>query len=207
LKNVKVTLHMENFERSWTGEMLFTHFGLSGPVILSASRHAVEGLESGKTVIVSLDLKPALDDPKLDARILRELADRGKQQWKSLLKRMLPARLIPLCCEETGIEETKACHQVTAHDRQALRRWLKDFRLRVVGHRGWDEAIVTSGGVNLPEVMPKTLESKMVSGLFIAGEVLDLQADTGGYNLQAAFSTGWLAGRAAAERAAGRRGG
>ncbi|MBN1894509.1 NAD(P)/FAD-dependent oxidoreductase [bacterium] len=204
LKNVKMTLRVGNRERTWLGEMLFTHFGLSGPIVLSASRYAVEGLDSGKTVTLSFDLKPALDDRKLDARILRELSGHGRQQWKNLLKKLIPLRLVPLCCEETHIDETKPCHQVTAEDRKALRHWLKHFSFQIVGHRGWDEAIVTSGGVRLSEVTPNTLESKTSAGLYVAGELLDLQADTGGYNLQAAFSTGWLAGRAAAEKTSGK---
>ncbi len=180
------------------GEMLFTHFGLSGPIILSSSKQIVDALRQDQRVEISIDLKPALDERKLDARLLRDLSTHSKQQFRRLLKGILPRKLIPVCMELTGIPPDKVGHQITARERKRLREWLKDFRLKVTGHRPFEEAIITAGGVDIKEVDPRTMESRLVKGLFFAGEVLDLDADTGGYNLQAAFSTGWVAGRSAA---------
>ena len=200
LRNVRVNLLIDGKKQDEAfGEMLFTRFGLSGPIILTLSRQAVDALHTGKEVLVSIDLKPALDHPKLDARLLRDLDQFGKRQYQTLLKGLLPRSLIQVCIQQTGIPAEKPGHQITAEERATLRRWLKDFRFEVVGHRPMAQAIVTAGGVNLKEVNPRTMQSKIVRGLFFAGEVLDLDADTGGYNLQAAFSTGWLAGRAAAK--------
>jgi predicted Rossmann fold flavoprotein len=178
--------------------MLFTHFGLSGPTVLSLSRQAVDTLHLGRSVCLSIDLKPALDEHKLDARLLRDLDAHGKQQFRTLLKGLLPRKLIPVCIDLTGIPSEKLAHQITAQERKRLRAWLKDFRLQVTGHRSFREAIITAGGVDTREVDPRTMASRLVEGLYFAGEVLDVDADTGGYNLQAAFSTGWLAGRSAA---------
>ncbi len=176
------------------GEMLFTHFGVSGPIILSLSRLVVDALRNGQAVTLSLDLKPALDEHTLDRRLLRDLDSQGKRQYRTVLKGLLPAKLIPICIEQTRIPARKVAHQITARERARLRRWLKDFRLTVSGHRPLAEALVTAGGVATREVNPRTMESLLVRGLYFAGEVLDVDADTGGYNLQAAFSTGWLAG-------------
>ena len=183
------------------GEMLFTHFGVSGPIILTLSRNIVDALQAKQKVQISIDLKPALDEAKLDARLLRDLDANGKKQFHTVLKDLLPQKLIPVCLELTAIPPEKLCHQITADERRRLRTWLKDFRLEVTGHRSFRQAIVTAGGVDLGEVDPRTMASRRVAGLYFAGEVLDLDADTGGYNLQAAFSTGWLAGRSAAEYA------
>jgi predicted Rossmann fold flavoprotein len=185
------------------GEMLFTHFGVSGPIILSMSRRIVDALHRKEQVVLSIDLKPALDERKLDARLLRDLDTHGKRQFRTLLKELLPRMLIPICIEQTGISAHKVGHQITSEERRRLRTWLKDFRLAITGHRGFSEAIVTAGGVNTREVDPRTMASRLVDGLYFAGEVLDVDADTGGYNLQAAFSTGWVAGRAAALCAVG----
>jgi predicted Rossmann fold flavoprotein len=149
-------------------------------------------------VYLSIDLKPALDERQLDARLLRGLDARGKQQFHTLLKELLPRKLIPVCISLVGIARDKAAHQISAPERGRLRRWLKDFRLRVTAHRSFDEAVVTAGGVDTREVDPRTMASRHMKGLYFAGEVLDVDGDTGGYNLQAAFSTGWLAGRSAA---------
>jgi predicted Rossmann fold flavoprotein len=181
------------------GEMLFTHFGVSGPIILSMSRQIVDILRLGKGVTLSIDLKPALDEGKLDARLLRELAAHGKQQYRTILKTLLPRKLIPICIEQTGIAGDKVGGQVTAQERKKLREWLKGFSLQVLDHRPFREAIITAGGIDTREVDPRTMASRLVEGLYLAGEILDVDADTGGYNLQAAFSTGWLAGRAAAD--------
>ncbi len=182
------------------GEMLFTHFGLSGPIILSLSRMVVNALEAKKDVEISIDLKPALDEKKLDARLLRDLDAHGKQQYKTLLSGLLPRLLIPVCVEQTNIPAEKPAHQISSEDRHRLRKWLKDFRFKVVRHRSFNQAIITAGGVSTREVDPRTMSSRKIEGLYFAGEILDVDADTGGYNLQAAFSTGWLAGRSAADR-------
>jgi hypothetical protein len=149
-------------------------------------------------VAISIDLKPALDEGKLDARLLRDLDAHGKRRFRNLLKGLLPAKLIPVCVDLVGIPADRVAHQVTAGERGRLREWLKDFRLEVTAHRPLEEAIVTAGGVDTREIDPRTMESRLVRGLYFAGEVLDVDANTGGFNLQAAFSTGWLAGRSAA---------
>jgi len=199
LRNVTVRVWVEGRkEAEMFGEMLFTTFGVSGPVILSLSGDIVDALRRGSRVTLSIDLKPALDHARLDARLLRDLDAHGKRHFQNLLKGLLPSKLIPVCVDLTGIPAHKPGHQITADERQRLRTWLKDFRLRVTGHRSLAEAIVTAGGVDTLEIDPHSLSSRLVEGLYFAGEVLDIDADTGGYNLQAAFSTGWVAGRAAA---------
>jgi hypothetical protein len=181
------------------GEMLFTHFGVSGPIVLSMSGRIVDALRLGKRVTLVIDLKPALDEGKLDARLLRELAAHGKQHFRTMLKTLLPRKLIPICIEQTGIPLDKVGSQITAQERKKLREWLKGFSVQVSGYRPFEEAIITAGGIDTREVDPRTMASRLFSGLYLAGEILDVDADTGGYNLQAAFSTGWLAGRAAAD--------
>ena len=199
LRHVTVRVWVNGKKRAERfGEMLFTHFGLSGPIILSLSKQVVGALRLGQSVTISIDLKPALDEHKLDARLLRDLDVSGKQQFRTLLKGLLPRKLIPVCIDAASISPDKAGHQITAQERKRLRTWLKDFRLEVAGHRPLAEAIITAGGVDTREVDPRTMASRLVEGLYFAGEVLDVDADTGGYNLQAAFSTGWVAGRSAA---------
>ena len=199
LRNVSVRVRYDGKTQAEAfGEMLFTQFGVSGPVILTQSRDVVDALHAGKKVQLSIDLKPALDDEKLDARLLRDLDARGKRQYRTFLKDLLPRKLIPICIEQSRIPPAKVAHQITAKERQRLRIWLKDFRLEVTGHRPIAQAIVTAGGVDTREVDPRMMASRLVEGLYFAGEVLDVDADTGGYNLQAAFSTGWLAGQSAA---------
>jgi predicted Rossmann fold flavoprotein len=199
LRNVTVRVLIDEKKRAEVpGEMLFTHFGLSGPIILSSSRQIVDALRLHQKVILSIDLKPALDQRKLNERLLRDLETHGKQRFRTLLKGLLPAKLIPVCIDLTGIPPDKVGHQITAEERKRLRLWLKDFRLEVTGCRPFTEAIITAGGVDTKEVDPRTMASRLVEGLYFAGEVLDIDADTGGYNLQAAFSTGWLAGRSSA---------
>ncbi|GAB4576091.1 MAG: NAD(P)/FAD-dependent oxidoreductase [Anaerolineae bacterium] len=200
LRNVRASVWADGRKQADAfGEMLLTHFGLSGPIILTLSREVVDLLAARRQVEISIDLKPVLDDRKLDQRLVRDLNASGKQQFQTMLKGLLPRKLIPVCLDLVGIPAEKLNHQITAEERKRLRRWLKDFRLEVTGHRGYKEAIVTAGGVSLPEVDAGTMASRLVSGLYFAGEVLDIDADTGGYNLQAAFSTGWVAGRAAAQ--------
>ena len=200
LRNVRVRLRL-NGKRvaELFGEMLFTHFGVSGPIILTLSKRAVDGLRQGQAVTISLDLKPALDEQELDERLLRDLRSHGKQRLRTVLKGLLPQTLIPVCLELTGISPDRLASELTVYERRRLRAWLKDFRLEVTGYRPFAEAIITAGGVNTKEVNPRTMASRLVRGLYFVGEVLDVDGDTGGYNLQAAFSTGWVAGRAAAE--------
>jgi len=199
LRNVRVRVWIDGRRQAeMFGEMLFTHFGLSGPIVLALSRRVVDALRLGLRVVLSIDLKPALDERKLDARLLRDLDAHGKQQFRTVLKGLLPSKLIPVCIDLTGISPHKVAHQITAEERNRLRTWLKDFRLQVTGHRPFTEAIITAGGVDTREIDPRTMASRRIAGLYFAGEVLDVDADTGGYNLQAAFSTGWLAGRSAA---------
>jgi len=200
LRNVKVQVRVDGKKRGQGfGEMVFTHFGVSGPVILSLSRRVVDALRLGQKVELSIDLKPALDHGKLDARLLRDLDAHGKQHFRTFLKELLPRKLIPVCMDLVDISPGKVGHQITARERKRLRMWLKDFRLQVNAYRPFKEAVVTAGGVNTREVEPLTMASRIVEHLYFAGEVLDVDADTGGYNLQAAFSTGWIAGRSAAQ--------
>jgi len=200
LRNVTVRMWVDGKKRAEAfGEMLFTHFGLLGPIILSLSRRVVDALRLGQKVVLAIDLKPALDQGRLEARLLRDLNSHGRQHLRTLLKGLLPRKMIPVCLDLTGIPPDKASHQLTALERRRLRLWLKDFRLEVAGHRPLTEAIITAGGVDTREVEPRTMGSRLVGGLYFAGEVLDVDAETGGYNLQAAFSTGWLAGRSAAQ--------
>lgn len=181
------------------GEVTFTDFGVTGPVILTLSAVAVDALRAKKAVELVLDLKPALDDKKLDARLLRDFAKRDKEPIASILRGLLPREMVDVCLQQITVAADKPGHSITANERRKLRHWLKNFRLSVVDHRPLKEAIVTAGGVALSEVDPRTMQSRRVENLYLIGELLDLQADTGGYNLQAAFSTGWLAGRCAAK--------
>jgi predicted Rossmann fold flavoprotein len=176
------------------GEMLFTHFGVSGPIVLTVSKTVVDALHEKKKVTLSIDLKPALDADALDARLRRDIESHGKRQFQTLLKELLPATLIPVCIDLNKIPPDKTCSQITADERKRLKSWLKDFPLEVTKSRPLDEAIITAGGFDTREINPRTMESRLIKGLYFAGEVLDIDADTGGYNLQAAFSTGWLAG-------------
>ncbi|MBW2544810.1 MAG: NAD(P)/FAD-dependent oxidoreductase [Deltaproteobacteria bacterium] len=198
MRNVNVSVLIDGRKQGEAfGEMLFTHFGLSGPVILSLSGKVTDALNLGGRVIISIDLKPALDERKLDERLLRDLDAHGKRKFQTLLEGLLPAKLIPVCMELTEIPPDRRGHQITASERGRLRAWLKDFRFEVTGTRPISEAIITAGGINTEEIDPRTMASRLVGGLYFAGEVMDIDADTGGYNLQAAFSTGRLAGRSA----------
>ena len=195
--NVRVFVAGEKHAEAF-GEMLFTHFGLSGPVILSLSGAVADALRAGEAVNISIDLKPALDDRTLDERLLRDFDIHGKRKFETLLQDLLPAKLIPLCVEQTDIPPDRKGHQITARERRRLLQWLRGFHMEVSNVRPIDEAIITAGGVDTGEINPRTMTSLLLEGLFFAGEVMNVDADTGGYNLQAAFSTGWLAGRSAA---------
>ena len=200
LRNVRVRLVLDGKKRAEVfGELHFMEFGLSGPVILTLSGRIVDALRAGEAVELALDLKPALDEQKLDARLRRDFEQRHAEPMASVLRGLLPRELIAVALEQNGLTGERQAGTIRAEERKRLRRWLKEYRLKVIGHRPLAEAIVTAGGVDTREVDPRTMASRLVRGLFLAGEVLDIQADTGGYNLQAAFSTGWLAGRAAAK--------
>lgn len=201
LKNVNATVWV-NGKKSCEdfGEMLFTHFGLSGPIILTLSRKIVNELLLKNKVQLSIDLKPALDDAKLDQRLLRDFNEHGKMMFATMLKQLLPSKMIPVCCGLIGIPFDKLCNQLSASDRKKLRIWLKDFRFDIIGHRGWSESIITAGGVNISDINTNTFASKIINNLYFAGEILDFDADTGGYNLQIAFTSGWLAGEDAATK-------
>lgn len=198
LRNVNVRMYVDGRrKRQEFGEVVFAEFGLTGPVILTLSGDIVDALRDGRKVALSIDLKPALDDQKLDARLIRDLTTRSKEEMQSILRGLLPREMVSFCLDAVGVDPRKTGGQLHAKERKRLRSWLKDFRMQIQGHRPISEAIVTAGGVDVREVDPRTMESRKIKGLYIAGELLDIQGDTGGYNLQAAFSTGWLAGRSA----------
>ena len=180
------------------GEMLFTHFGLSGPIILTLSKTVVDSLAKGR-VEISIDLKPALSREKLDARFLREIKEHSNKNFDNMLKNLLPQSMIPVFIKVAGMPHDKKVHQITQKERMELIALLKDMRFTITKSRPIEEAIVTAGGVSTKEIDPKTMESMIVKGLYICGEVVDVDAKTGGYNLQAAFSTGWVAGTMAAK--------
>lgn len=195
LKNV--TLSLIDSETGKTiyselGEMLFTHFGVSGPLVLSASSH-IRKMQENRYQI-KIDLKPGLDEEKLDLRIQRDFAENLNKDFLNCLRKLLPAKLIPVIVNLSGIAPDTKVNQITREQRRGFVRLVKAFPLTVKCFRPIEEAIVTSGGVSVKEVSPKTMESKLVSGLFFAGEVLDVDAYTGGFNLQIAFSTGYAAG-------------
>jgi predicted Rossmann fold flavoprotein len=175
------------------GEMLFTHFGVSGPVLLSASSYVAVQLRK-EPLTLSIDLKPALTEEQLDARILRDFEEVKNKQFKNSLDQLLPSKMIPVIIDRSGIAPEKKVNEITREERHRIVTAIKDFKLTLTGLRGYNEAIITQGGVSVREVNPSTMESKLVKGLYFAGEVLDLDAVTGGYNLQIAWSTGHLAG-------------
>ncbi len=180
------------------GEMLFTHFGLSGPVILTLSRQVLSFELHKNKVEISIDLKPALDEKKLDARLLRDLDASGKKQIENIFRAWLPSKMIPVFLNELKIDGKKPGGQLSGEERRQIRILMKDLRFNISGHAGFKEAIITSGGIDTREINSSTMESKKISNLFFAGEVLDLDGNTGGFNLQIAFSSGFLAGDAAA---------
>jgi predicted Rossmann fold flavoprotein len=199
LRNVRATLLVDGHaQREAFGELTFMAFGVSGPVILTLSGDAVTALQAQRKVELMIDLKPALDPEKLDRRLQRDLEARAEESMRSLLRGLLPKPLVGICLQSVGIPSNSRGNSVTAHNRKKLGAWLKAFRLPVTGHRPFEEAIITAGGVDTREVDPISMASLRCDGLYVVGELLDVQADTGGYNLQAAFSTGWLAGRSAA---------
>ena len=176
-----------------SGEMLFTHYGVTGPVILSASSIVGKRLKE-KELTLHIDLKPALTEEKLDRRVLREFEINHNRQFKNAVDSLFPAKLRPVIVDLSGIPEDKKVHEITKEERLRFVRLIKDFSMTLTGLRGYNEAIITKGGVSVREIDPGTMGSKLVKGLYFAGEVLDLDAVTGGYNLQIAWSTGYLAG-------------
>lgn len=200
LKNVEIKVFEEEKKKPiYTdfGEMLFTHFGVSGPLILSASANMPKVGEIPYKI--EIDLKPALDEQTLDSRILKDFAQFSNKNFGNSLDELLPKKLIPIMIKLCGIDPHKKVNAVTREERQRLVHNLKHLTVTAVGTRPIEEAVITSGGINLREVDPKTMASKLVSGLYFAGEILDVDAYTGGFNLQIAFSTGYLAGSSAAE--------
>jgi predicted Rossmann fold flavoprotein len=197
LRNVSATMYAngKKIDKQF-GEMLFTHFGVSGPIILTLSKKYA-ALEDKSNVFLSINLKPALNHEQLDERLIRDFA--RTRQLKNYLPELLPRSLIPVFLRLTGIPPDTPVNKITASQRKKIIDLLLDFRLTVTGNRAADEAIVTAGGISIKEIDPRTMESKLVKGLFFAGEVIDIDAVTGGYNLQAAFSTGWVAGESAAK--------
>ena len=181
------------------GEMLFTHFGLSGPIILSCSAYLIryknidELLKQNK-VKIYIDLKPALDEEKLDNRLLRDFEELKNKQFKNSLDRLLPKKMIEPFIELVQISPEKRINEITKENRKTIIKNLKNLELTISGFRDIDEAIITAGGINLKEINPKTMESKLIKGLYFAGEIIDIDALTGGFNLQVAWSTGYVAG-------------
>ncbi len=201
LKNVKAVIWVDGKKAGEAfGEMLFTHFGLSGPIILTLSRIAVAALQNNSKVEVTIDLKPALDEQKLDNRLLRDLNEHGKKQLSNIFRNWLPASMIPVFIEELKLDPEKMCHQVSSNERKQIRHMMKNLRFEVLKNRSFKEAIITAGGIATKEISPKTMESRRIKGLFFAGELIDVDAETGGYNLQIAWSTGWLAGSSASHK-------
>lgn len=198
LKNVAVRLEAGNRKPVYSGfgEMLFTHFGVSGPLILSASSYLKDDMYK-KEPVLHIDLKPAINEKQLDERILRDFSETMNKQFGNSLGRLLPAKLIPVITELSGIDPKKKVNEITREEREGLVRLLKDLRLTVTGNRGFNEAIITRGGVRVKEINPSTMESKRIKHLYFAGEMIDVDALTGGFNLQIAWSTGHLAGESA----------
>lgn len=198
LRNVRATLYGDGKKLTDDfGEMLFTHFGVSGPIILSLSNMAAEALFKGMEVELAIDLKPALSEEKLDARIQRDFTTYSRKQLVNGMKDLLPQRLIPVVCDMAYLDEEKFINQISREERKRLVDTLKRFVVPITGTRPIAEAIVTAGGVSVKEINPKTMESKLINGLYFAGEVMDVDGYTGGFNLQAAFSSGYAAGVAA----------
>lgn len=199
LRNIEIKVTAENkklYEEF--GEMLFTHYGVTGPVILSASSIVGKRLKE-QELTLHIDLKPALTEEQLDRRVLREFEANQNRQFKNAVDSLFPAKLRPVIVELSGISEEKKVNEITKEERIRFVRLIKDFTMTLTSLRGYSEAIITKGGVSVKEIDPGTMESKLVKGLYFAGEVLDLDAVTGGYNLQIAWSTGYLAGLSAGD--------
>ena len=202
LRNVSIKLVYVNKNKTIYedfGEMLFTHFGISGPIILSSSAHLVrykdiDNLLKDKKIVIKIDLKPALTDEQLDERILRDFKEFKNKQFKHSLDKLLPQKLIPVFIEKSEIEPEKRVNEITREERNKMVHLLKDFEITIKNFRPVEEAIITSGGIDTKEINPKTMESKLIKGLYFAGEIIDVDSYTGGFNLQIAYSTGYTAG-------------
>ncbi len=194
LKNVQINAYQGDKKiLDRFGEMLFTHEGLSGPIIIDSSKEIGQVIENGE-VKIKIDLKPALDYPKLDKRLQKDLEEHNTRMFKNGLDNLLPQKMIQVILEKSGIDPEKECNAVTKLERKSLLKLLKEFTFTVKELKGFEKAIITTGGVSLKEIDPKTMRSKLVSNLYIIGEVLDIDGPTGGYNLQVCWSTGWAAG-------------
>ncbi len=199
LKNIRIKFCAGKSEIvSEVGELLFTGFGISGPLVLTLSAKIVDWLKDKQDVYAAIDLKPGLSVEQLDARFLREFKANPKKGIKNIVKSLLPLKLIDLFIKLTGIEPHKKANQLTQDERRKFVALLKSWRLSIAGARPLEEGMVTQGGVSLKDINPRTMESRRVKGLYFCGEMIDVDADTGGFNLQAAFSTGYLAGESAA---------
>ncbi len=203
LKNIGFSLSQKDriFFRDF-GEMMFTHFGITGPVVLTGSTRTGTYLKNGP-VTAAIDLKPALTEEQLDARIIRDFGKYINRHLCNALSDLLPSSLIPVIISLSGNDPHEAVHDITREERLALVRTIKHLTVTVTGLRGWDEAVITRGGISVKDVWPGTMESRKIKGLYFAGEVLDVDAETGGFNLQIAWSTGYMAGRAASEEISG----
>ena len=203
LKNVSINLKDKETNKiiyKDFGEMIFTHFGVSGPIILSASAHLVRYKEiskklQSKNIILEIDFKPALDEKKLEDRILRDFQELKNKQFRNSLDKLLPRKLIPTVIEMTNINPERKVNEITKEERMRLLKIFKSFTINIKGTRLIEEAIITSGGINIKEINPKTMESKIIKDLYFAGEVIDVDSYTGGFNLQIAYSTGYTAGK------------
>ena len=199
LKNVAIKITDKNGKVLYTdfGEMMFAHFGVTGPVILSASAH-LRGCDIS-SLTLSIDLKPALDEKELDKRLISDFSKNSNKDFINSLSALLPAKMISTFIELCGIDGRKKVNVITKEERKAILKNLKEFEIKLDSFRPFEEAIITSGGIDVSGISPKDMQSKIVPGLFFAGEVIDVDAYTGGFNLQIAFSTGYLAGKSAAE--------
>ena len=198
LKNIEAAVYdgKKELYREF-GEMLFTHFGVSGPVLLSASSFCAKAIRKRPLRLV-IDLKPALSWEQLDERILRDFSDSRNKQFKNALNHLYPSKLIPVIIDRSSVDPDKKVNEITREERRGLAEATKALEFTLTGLRGYKEAIITQGGISVKDVNPSTMESKKIRGLYFAGEILDLDAVTGGFNLQIAWSTGWAAGKAAA---------
>ena len=202
LKNVSINIKDQKNNKiiyEDFGEMLFTHFGVSGPVILSSSAHLVrykniEQIMKNKELELIIDFKPALTEEKLEKRIIRDFEEAKNKQYKNSLEKLLPQKLIPIIIEKSNINPEKKVNEITKKERKNIVYILKHFSVKISNSRPIEEAIITSGGINIKEINPKTMESKICKGLFFAGEIIDVDSYTGGFNLQIAYSTGYVAG-------------
>lgn len=202
LKNVEIKIQDKEKSKEIYqdfGEMIFTHYGVSGPIILSSSAHIVRYKNikdkiKNRNIVLTIDFKPALSEDKLDKRIIRDFEELRNKQFKNSLDKLLPQKLIPVIIEKTKIDPNTLVNEITKEQRKKIVYILKNFELDIKGSRPIDEAIITSGGINIKEINPKTMESKIVSNLYFAGEIIDVDSYTGGFNLQIAYSTGFVAG-------------